>query len=88
MPRYFFNIHDGKDILDDLGYELLDLDAAKKLSVTLSGDCLRDHALEFWTGEEWTMEVTDEHGLTLFSLLFVAISAPSTSGPTSNAPDR
>ena len=78
MPRFHFNVHDGTNIPDVEGAELPNLDAARREAVKLSGALLRDHADQFWTGEQWTMDVTDERGLILFSLLFVATNAPST----------
>ena len=79
MPRYHFNLHDGKDLPDLEGVELANLLAARRSAVRISGDCLRDHAEEFWTGDEWKMDVTDEHGLILFTLTFIASDAPSLS---------
>lgn len=79
MPRYHFNVHDGVSLPDEDGYELPDLAAAQRCAVKLSGDLLREHGELFWTGEEWRMDVTDERGLILFTLMFVATHAPSTS---------
>lgn len=36
-----------------------------------SGKLLEKAAPTFWQGEEWSMRVTDENDLTLFTLLFV-----------------
>lgn len=63
MPRYFFNIHDGRDIPDEEGTELPDLDAAKKLAVEVAGETLRDCGAEFWNIQDWQLDVTDEMGL-------------------------
>lgn len=77
MPRFYFNVHDGKSFPDEDGSELRDLRAARETAVRLAGDLLRDHAAAFWTGEEWRMEVTDKQGLILFCLTFVAQDAPT-----------
>lgn len=77
MPRYHFNIHDGEDLPDLEGVELPDLVAARVEAVRISGECLRDHAVKFWDGHEWQMEVTNDRGLTLFTLTFYATDAPS-----------
>jgi hypothetical protein len=79
MPRYFFHVHDSVSIFDDEGTDLPDLDAARVEAVRLSGEMLRDHAKQFWNGEEWKLEITDEAGLLLFTLVFVAFNAASTS---------
>jgi len=86
MPRYHFNVHDGTDLPDVEGTELPSLDHARREAVRYSGCLLRDHADAFWTGEEWRMDVTDERGLILFSLMFVATNAPSTGSPRDRRP--
>jgi hypothetical protein len=44
---------------------------------TLGTECLTLDAARFWTGDEWTMDVTDGNGLTLFSLVFMAANSPA-----------
>ena len=78
MPRYFFNIHDGEELPDADGAELPDLRAARINAVRLAGECLRDHAAKFWSGDKWAMDVTDDRGLRLFTLTFAATLAPRT----------
>jgi len=38
---------------------------------------LAEEAARFWTGDEWTMDVTDGNGLTLFTLMFMAANSPA-----------
>jgi len=78
MPIYHFNVHDGVSMPDPEGHELPDLDAAKREAISLSGNLIRDMGEEFWQGDEWKLEVTDDLGLILFSLVFFATHAPST----------
>ena len=75
---YHFNVHDGADHPDTLGTECPDLAAARVEAVRRIGRMLTEEAARFWAGDEWTMDVTDPSGLTLFSLTFMAINAPST----------
>jgi len=42
MPRYYFDLKDGRESLDEVGVELTDIDAARKQAVTFSGEVLRD----------------------------------------------
>ena len=79
MPRYFFHVHDGISILDEDGTELPDLDAARKEAVCMSGEMLRDHAERFWNGEEWNLDVADEGGIVLFTLMFMGMNSPAIS---------
>jgi len=41
---------------------------------------LADAKPNFWTGEEWTMRVTDDADLTLFTLMFVATNSAASKG--------
>jgi uncharacterized protein DUF6894 len=60
VPRYYFNVKDGKVILDAEGTELHDLEAARKMAVTVAGETLRDGAGEsLWNGSPWEMWVTE-----------------------------
>ena len=72
--RYYFNIKDGKTMLDEEGVELNNMDEVKKEAVQTSSDMLKglnnDH---FWTGEAWELWVTDQPngaGNTILTLTF------------------
>jgi hypothetical protein len=77
MPRYYFNLKDGRLLLDDEGVEIADLDGAHKAAVTYSGEVLRDGASgSLWSGAPWRLWVTDQPegaGNTLFTLVFSAV---------------
>lgn len=75
MPRFFYNVHDGRDIADVEGCELPTIRAAQAQALTYAGHLLSDLKEDFWCDGEWRMEVTDERGLILFSLHFVGIEA-------------
>ncbi len=78
MPRYFFHVHDGHDQPDLTGTLLDGLDEARTEAVRYAAELLRESATQFWADEEWTMTVTDDRQLTLFSLTIIGNSAPST----------
>jgi hypothetical protein len=78
MPIYHFNMHDGRSYPDTLGADCSNLAAAKIEAVRRMAEMLKEDAARFWTGDEWTMAVTDEAGLALFSLVFLAQNAPAT----------
>jgi hypothetical protein len=74
MPRYFFNIHDGKHIIDREGTELPDIAQARSDAVDLAGRTIAEMGDDFWTDEaEWRMEVADETGKVLFELRFSSL---------------
>lgn len=77
MPTYHFNLHDGKSYPNSNGVELPDLKAARINAVRHFVGLLRDGAEEFWNGDEWTLTVTDNANLALFSLTFMATDAPA-----------
>ena len=77
MPRYFFNIFDGRSTPDTEGTELSDWQAARREAIRLAGHVLRDDADRLISDEEWRMEVTDTAGLTLFQFEFCFTEAPA-----------
>lgn len=70
MPRYFFNVKDGKDLPDDEGTVLADAHAARVMAVFSSGEMIRAHAEQFWKDCDWQMHVTDEQGAKVCELRF------------------
>lgn len=79
MPVFHFNIHDGEILPDPTGHELPDIASAKRQAIGMSGQMIRELGEEFWKGEEWQLEVTDDRGLVLFTLAFFATIAPTLS---------
>jgi hypothetical protein len=80
MPRYHFHVADGRDYPDLQGTELADLAAARHEALRFTGALLSQPEHDFWNGEDWSMRVTDERDLTLFTLNFCATNAPATKG--------
>ena len=76
MPRYYFNVRDGRIIHDNEGVELSDLAAARQMAIESSGEILKDGAgPAMWSGQPWHMWVTDAPdggGKTFFTLTFSA----------------
>jgi len=72
VPRYFFHVRDGRDYPDDEGSEFPDLPAVRAEAIRSSGEMLRDNkgVDDFWTGHDWTMNVTDEAGQPVLTLRF------------------
>ena len=75
MPRYFFHFRDGQTPPDAEGTEFSSLEAVRVEAVRLAGEALKWHAQTFWNEGEWTLEVTDHTGRTLFTLYFTAVEA-------------
>ena len=77
MPRYYFDVEDGKSFPDPEGCELPDLDAARIEAVRLLGGIMRDEAESFWCAEDWRMSVTGTDKAVLFTIGFTASMAPA-----------
>ena len=77
VPRYFFNIDDGRSTRDLDGVELKDLATAKCEGVKLAGQMICADSDRFWNRREWGLTVTDTAGLILFSLAFFGTEAPA-----------
>ncbi len=70
MPRYFFNVRDGKDIPDLVGTELPGIDAVRTVAIQAAGEAIIDLGTEFWGAHKWQMIVTDENGHEVLTLNF------------------
>jgi hypothetical protein len=69
MPRYYFNIVDGRRFDDAEGLELPDTAAARAEAVAIARDLMRiDPTRTDWS--EWLVQVTNEHRQIAFDLLF------------------
>jgi len=78
MPKYFFHIHDGLSFPDEEGTDLTDLAAARLEAAQLAGQMMKDDSQAFWNGEDWSVQVTDEASMTLFTLHFMSVQAAAT----------
>ncbi|HEY0568937.1 MAG TPA: hypothetical protein VGD13_12575 [Xanthobacteraceae bacterium] len=80
MPRYYFNLKDGPESLDQEGTELADIGAARKEAVRYCGELLCDGPADsLWVGDPMKLWVTDApagKGKTLFTLMFSAVGEP------------
>jgi hypothetical protein len=74
--RYFFHVKDGHMTLDTQGVELRDITAVKKEALQASLELIEGmRSPNFWTGEPWTLWVTNDpsgSGKTLLALNFAA----------------
>ena len=77
MPRYFFDIKDGRDFPDLQGSVFIDLAAARIEAVRYAAEMLKEMPERFWNCEEWMMTVSNQNRQMLFTLKFLAQSVPS-----------
>lgn len=78
MPLFFFDVTDGDFIPDLIGTELPNVAAARTHAVAYAAKLLqeRENAVRFWGGDEWLIEVKDDIGIILFTLVFMARDTP------------
>jgi hypothetical protein len=51
MPRYYFHILNGRELYDEVGVELADLNAAKAQAVKFAGEALKsEQPTDIWQG--------------------------------------
>ena len=66
MPRYFFHVHDVEPSMDDIGEELADDEAAWHSATMFAGEVLQDVDGRFRPGQEWSLEVTNQAGKSIY----------------------
>jgi hypothetical protein len=72
VARYFFNIIDGKFLVDEVGCELPNMTAVRAMAIETAGAILRDEGSHLPVGSEWQMYVTDAAKRTVYKLSFSA----------------
>lgn len=80
MPRFFFHHTDGGFDPDDEGTDLPDLMAARAAAVRYAGELVRERPHEVWTGDTFRIEVSDEHGMLLCTVVILGLDAPAARG--------
>jgi hypothetical protein len=77
MPVFQFHLSDGAAPADPVGVEYADVAAAQAAGVKYLGQLLSDHGDQFWRSGDWQLVVSDESGLTLFTVQVLATQAPA-----------
>jgi len=72
VPRYFFHVHDGEDLLDREGVELPGPVEAREQAIATAGEMIRQSGVVLSDGSVWTMRVVNENGGEVFTLRFSA----------------
>lgn len=75
MTRFFFHVHNGISVFDDVGLELPDVEAAEAAAIELSGEILNDGPDgPLWQNNTWRVEVSDSPGILGLTFLIVQFS--------------
>ena len=63
MTHFFFHVHNGISVFDEVGLELPDIEAAEAAAIELSGQILNDGPEgPLWQNNTWRVEVSDSPG--------------------------
>ena len=83
MPRYFFNTANGSPDRDIQGFVLPDRAAARFEATRYAGALINDEPEKLWENRDFRVEVTDDTGHLLFTVITLAIdAAPSYANDT------
>ena len=80
MPRYFFHRADGVFDPDDEGTEFPDLAAARIEAIRFAAASIKDKPEEVWKGHNFRIEVSDEEGMLLCTVVILGLDAPAARG--------
>ncbi len=75
MPRYYFNIMDGRPVVDREGRDLPDAAAARREATRYAVDLVRRRADLSSRNEVENVVVTDEHGAEVLTVTFPKAAA-------------
>jgi hypothetical protein len=77
MPRYFFDTHDGGRERDHDGCELPDPHAARIEAIRYGAAVLHDQPELIWDGRDFRVEVRDDAGKLVVTVIMMAVDAPA-----------
>ena len=80
MPRYFFHRADGGFDPDQEGTEIPDLATARIEAIRFAAASMLDDPQEVWKGHNFRVELSDEHGLLLCTVVVLGLDAPAARG--------
>ncbi|MBB4000994.1 DUF6894 family protein [Aurantimonas endophytica] len=72
MARFFFNLHDGIDVLDTVGSEHADMASVRGEAVEFLAERVRGNLLRGKDTAAWLLKVTDESRKTVLTVSFSA----------------
>lgn len=68
MPKYFFQVIDGKGLVDDEGADLENLAAAMREATRYAGCLLKENKTDIRPDVDWSLRVSDCSGQTIFQI--------------------
>jgi hypothetical protein len=75
LPRFFFHTADGSRQRDTHGIELASEAVARREAVRVAGSLLNDEPDLLWDGREFRVEVTDQSGRLVLTVVTFSLAA-------------
>ena len=69
MPRFFFDIFNGRPDRDADGFEFATLDQARTQAIRFTGELLQRHSDAIWEGHDLRVEVSNDTGTPVFAVV-------------------
>ena len=80
MPRYHFHRTNGGFVPDPEGTDLPNFDTARTEAVRYAAETIRERPSFVWDGRDFRVEVTDDGGMLLCTVVVLGIDAPAARG--------
>lgn len=80
MPRFFFHRADRVFDPDQEGTEFPDLATARVEAIRFAAESIKDNPQEVWAGHNFRVEVSDEAGMLLCTVVILGLDAPAARG--------
>jgi hypothetical protein len=77
MSRYFFSTANGEREIDKDRMELADPAAARIAAIRHAGAIMENEPEVLWDGCDFRVELTDDCGLLLFTIVTLVVNAPA-----------
>ena len=80
MPRFFFHRTDGAFDPDNEGTEFPDLMTARAEAIRFAAETVKEDPQQVWAGNTFRVEVSDEEGMLLCTVVILGLDAPASRG--------
>jgi len=77
MPRFHFNVYDGRQIIDRVGTDFDTFGEARKEAFAVAGRIILEQFEHVSKCDEWRLEITDGDGLVLIWLELNMTESPA-----------
>ena len=80
MPQFYFHRTNGAFDPDNEGTDFPDLAEARLEAIRFAAETMKDNPQEVWADGTFRVEVSDEEGMLLCTIVILALDAPASRG--------